>query len=161
WYGDANIALSSMFAMTAGYEEHFEDQQLRLARALGDVFNQSGDLPVVPSPVNLNEDLVNLAFYSKDARLGAIFRDDDQEFDLWGTYTRREFTTINDEDESAGVAGRFAQKLPNDFRVDLSGTFSSLIEPRIGEDKTQMYTLSGGFTYAISPDAGAHLEYTW
>src|SRR5215813_3996617 len=61
WYGDANIALSSMFAMTAGYEEHFEDQQLRLARALGDVFNQSGDLPVVPSPVNLNEDLVNLA----------------------------------------------------------------------------------------------------
>jgi hypothetical protein len=161
WYGDVNLALSSRVTMTGGYEERFESEQQRLSRSLNDLFAQSGALPALPTPVSLSEDLVDQTFFVRDARLGASYRTNQSSFDLSATIAEREFTAVSDSDRSAGVSTRFTQALPSDFRLDVSGSYSATLEPRIGQERTQSYTASGGFIYTMSDSANARLEYIW
>jgi hypothetical protein len=161
WHGDANIALSSQFAVTGGYEERFETEQQRLSRSLDDIFAQTGNLPGLPSPVSLSEDLVDESFFVKDARAGASYRTTSQNFDLSAIFSQREFTTLSDHDESAGVSARFTQIFPANFRMELEGNYNATLEPRIGQAKTQSYVATGGLTYILSDEANARVAYTW
>jgi len=161
WYGNMNLAVSSLISVTGGYEERFENEQRRLSRFLTDIFNQGGTPPPQPSPVSLGENLVNQAFFVKDARLGASYKTEHSGFDLSATLSQREFTGLATRDETASIIARYTETLPANLLFDLTGSYYATLESQTGVAKTHAYTASGGFTYRLYEDVGARLTYVW
>lgn len=161
WFANINLALNSQLALTGGYEERLESEQLRLSRSLTDIFEQNGALPAAPTQVSLGEDLIDDTFFAKDARLGARYRSDETTFDLSAILSHRDFAALNTHDETAGVETRLTERLPSNFRLEISGSYNATLEARLGQVETQYYLASGGFTYVLSDLASAKLTYTW
>ncbi len=163
WSGNLNLALSERLFLTASYEERLESQQLRLGRALTDVFGQQGNLPPppVPVPVSLDEDLVDDLFYTKDANAGVVYKTFNRSFEISAQFSQREIQALNTSDETAGLTATYTETVLRDLLLDLSGTYDATLEARTGQVPTDRYTGSGGLNYRLNETTAAQFRYTW